>query len=120
MKTRNPVTRDMIANPKRNQGRHKEKKVEEQETLADLLNEFEFEDVSYEGYKFVVHYTGGCTIRQTSEGYYAIVNATDHPKLPQGQVITSRLKWVNFDLGILETENSLYIPEEDKNVRTDS
>jgi len=118
MKPRNPVARDMIANPKRNQGRHKEKKVHKEE-IAELLNEFE-EDPSLDGYKFVVHYTGGCTIRQTSEGYYAIVNATDHPKLPPGQVITSRLKWVNFDLGILETENSLYIPVEENNVRSDS
>ena len=120
MKPRNPVARDMIANPKRNQGRHKEKKVGEQETLTDLLNQFEFEDVSYEGYKFVVHYTGDYTIRQTSEGYYAIVNATNHPKLPPGPVITSKLKWVNFDLGVIETQNSVYMPEEDKNARPDS
>jgi hypothetical protein len=90
-----------------------------QEELAELLNEFE-EDSLLDEYKFVVHYTGGCTIRQTSEGYYAIVNATNHPKLPPGQVITSRLKWVNFDLGIIETQNSIYIPVEENDARSDS
>lgn len=64
--------------------------------------------------KDIVFYSGAYTIRQTNEGYYAIVNAINHPRIFPGAVITSKLKWVNFDLGLIETQNSLYIPKEDE------
>jgi hypothetical protein len=90
-----------------------------QEELTELLNQFE-KDSLLDEYEFVVHYTGGCTIRQTPDGYYAVVNATNHPTAPPGPVITSRLKWVNFDLGILETQNSIYIPVEENDAKSDN
>lgn len=110
MKLRNPITREMIANPKRNQGRHVTVRKDEQESLADLLNEFE--EYKYEGYKYTVRYSGDYVLRKAGDGYYAILNATDHPRVGPGHVITSRLIYVHFDLGVLETQNSLYIPEE--------
>jgi hypothetical protein len=41
MKPRNPVTRDMIANPKRNQGRHKDANERIPNNLADILDTLE-------------------------------------------------------------------------------
>lgn len=70
--------------------------------------------------KNVVYYSGDYTIRQTADGYYAILNATNHPDVRPGHVITSKLKWINFDLGVIETQNRLYVPVEENDVRTDS
>jgi hypothetical protein len=116
MKPRNPVTRDMIANPNRNQGRHKDANERIRDNLADILDTLEeyHEYVETEGHKYIVQYSGDYILRKSGDGYYAILNATDHPRAGPGHVITSKLVWINFELGAMETQNTVYIPEEDE------
>lgn len=67
--------------------------------------------------KYMVRYSGELVLRKAydddgSNGWYAIINATDHPRAGPGHVITSKVIWVNFDSGVIETQNTLYIPED--------
>lgn len=63
--------------------------------------------------KYMVRYSGDYILRKSGDGYYAILNATDHPLAGPGHVITSKLSWINFDLGVIQTENSIYVPEDE-------
>jgi hypothetical protein len=70
--------------------------------------------------KKIVYYSGDYTIRPTADGYYAILNVVDHPNVRPGHVITSKLRWIDFELGTMETQNSLYKPVEENDARSDS
>lgn len=65
------------------------------------------------GHKYIVRYSGEYILRKSGDGYYAILNATDHPRAGPGHVITSKVSWINFDLGVIETQNTLYVPEDE-------
>ena len=64
--------------------------------------------------KDIVRYSGDYVLRQMNDGHYAILNAIDHPRAGPGHVITSKLVWINFESGMMETQNTLYVTDERK------
>ena len=69
--------------------------------------------------KYMVRYSGNYILRKGYDddgggnAWYAILNAVDHPRAGPGHVITSKVIWINFELGVIETQNTLYVPEDE-------